>query len=374
MTITSILAIAIGLALTYTILSLIASSIKEGIANFLNLRGSQLQATLKAILTDDLIPAATAALQPPADSGNAAQANAGNAALDANANPVPAPTPAPVANPNPASASNLTTTAKPAFDAVYGHPLISSLGLKKMPSLVPTRNFTLALLAAIGKGRVAATVDDIKTDVAALPPNGRLRATLTALLSEAETDVDSAKAAIDAWFDNAMAILSAKYKALAQTILFVIGLVLAVALNVDTVQVVTALANSADLQGKITTMAQSIQLPAPTGTAPASTTPAADAAAVVNTPTQATTALIGQLQQLPIPMGWPTCPAGKDTCPGAFQGLMGELEKTPLAFLTRILGWLLTAAAISLGAPFWFDLLNQMVGRNTVPPPTTDGQ
>ena len=33
------------------------------------------------------------------------------------------------------------------------------------------------------------------------------------------------------------------------------------------------------------------------------------------------------------------------------------------------LGWLITAAAISLGAPFWFDTLNRfMVVRSTVKP------
>ena len=38
--------------------------------------------------------------------------------------------------------------------------------------------------------------------------------------------------------------------------------------------------------------------------------------------------------------------------------------------VVQILGWLLTAAAISLGAPFWFDLLNQFInlrGAGTKP-------
>jgi hypothetical protein len=35
----------------------------------------------------------------------------------------------------------------------------------------------------------------------------------------------------------------------------------------------------------------------------------------------------------------------------------------------RILGWVITGFAISLGAPFWFDLLNKiMVVRSTVKP------
>jgi hypothetical protein len=38
-------------------------------------------------------------------------------------------------------------------------------------------------------------------------------------------------------------------------------------------------------------------------------------------------------------------------------------------FLTKIVGWLLTAIAISLGAPFWFDMLNKIIiVRSTVKP------
>ena len=38
-------------------------------------------------------------------------------------------------------------------------------------------------------------------------------------------------------------------------------------------------------------------------------------------------------------------------------------------WLERVLGWLLTGCAVSLGAPFWFDLLNKfVVVRSTVKP------
>ena len=40
-------------------------------------------------------------------------------------------------------------------------------------------------------------------------------------------------------------------------------------------------------------------------------------------------------------------------CWGEFQK-----EKSPILHL---LGWLLTAAALSLGAPFWFDLLKKFI-------------
>jgi hypothetical protein len=59
---------------------------------------------------------------------------------------------------------------------------------------------------------------------------------------------------------------------------------------------------------------------------------------------------------LSLPVGWDR----KDprTVPADFWG-----------WLRKVGGWLLTAFAVSLGAPFWFDLLSRfMVVRATVKP------
>jgi hypothetical protein len=59
----------------------------------------------------------------------------------------------------------------------------------------------------------------------------------------------------------------------------------------------------------------------------------------------------------------------------AVQGRNESLGKLPIGWgsrvtsvawpdyplVTRFIGWLLTAVALSLGAPFWFDLLNKLV-------------
>ena len=43
-----------------------------------------------------------------------------------------------------------------------------------------------------------------------------------------------------------------------------------------------------------------------------------------------------------------------------------------LGWLERILGWTLTMIAVSLGAPFWFDILNKLVNiRNAGNKPAT---
>lgn len=43
------------------------------------------------------------------------------------------------------------------------------------------------------------------------------------------------------------------------------------------------------------------------------------------------------------------------------------------SWLLKILGWLLTAVAVSLGAPFWFDLLNKFISvRGSTKPKETN--
>ena len=62
-----------------------------------------------------------------------------------------------------------------------------------------------------------------------------------------------------------------------------------------------------------------------------------------------------------IPLGWP-CPNsrmenGETFCVFAKEGDERLPGPGPLP---RVIGWLLTIFAVSLGAPFWFDLMNRM--------------
>ena len=59
--------------------------------------------------------------------------------------------------------------------------------------------------------------------------------------------------------------------------------------------------------------------------------------------------LITQLQNLPVPLGWT-------------PELWHRSDLT--LWLLSLAGWLVTAFAISLGAPFWFDLLQKLLNIN----------
>ena len=59
-----------------------------------------------------------------------------------------------------------------------------------------------------------------------------------------------------------------------------------------------------------------------------------------------------------LPIGW-NCQV--KTADGSTDYWTCAKQAVPKLTLVQILGWLLTAAALTLGAPFWFDLLNQFI-------------
>jgi hypothetical protein len=55
--------------------------------------------------------------------------------------------------------------------------------------------------------------------------------------------------------------------------------------------------------------------------------------------------------------------------PKVAAGLQATFPQSWEGWLMKLLGWILTTIAVSLGAPFWFDMLNKvMVIRATVKP------
>ena len=75
-----------------------------------------------------------------------------------------------------------------------------------------------------------------------------------------------------------------------------------------------------------------------------------------------------KLNEVGFPIGW--SPAPQFSTPTASMEPYGTCG----AWLQMIFGWLITAVATMLGAPFWFDMLNKfMVIRSTVKPQEKSG-
>jgi len=229
---------------------------------------------------------------------------------------------------------------------------------------------------------------------------------LSAFIADAAGDPDKLRARIEEWFDDAMDRLSGIYKRFAQYFLLTLGLVIAATLNIDSVHMAIALWNQPALRAQIIAQVAA-KVPASNpravgGTqAPGTVTPVQSDAAQANN--AAVHDAIQQLQSLPLPIGRMYCasffgeplqtmPDPNAPCPNAPtnpNNLQGWLTwavswqdtSTYSEGWTRwnrwtLLGWVITGFAISLGAPFWFGLLQNIMNLRGAgaPPQRSDAQ
>lgn len=295
--------LAIGLGFVFLLLSLLASTIQEFIAAFFGLRARTLEEGVRNMLAGD----------------------------------------------------------EDVVAAFYKHPLIDSLyrgevkrgdlgkgGLRRTagPSYVSPRAFATFLLDAVapaeGKVNVFKTVEGATTTLPD-PIRGRLQA----LLDAAGNDLDGYRKAIEAWYDDTMARVSGWYKRKTQVILLVIGVVVVLALNANTLTIGTTLWRDQTVRAAVVQQANQ-GASQPTGNSPRERLNGA-ANDVAN------------VAKIRVPLGWSD---------GAKPKWRGS------GWATTIGGWLLTILAISLGAPFWFDALGRLSrlrssGKPETPLPAT---
>ena len=183
-------------------------------------------------------------------------------------------------------------------------------------------------------------------------------------------DPDKTRAFLESWFNSQMDRVAGWYKRSTHVILLIIGFLSAVALNVDAVAITKHLYRNDAVREVIVAHAQS----KPPATLSANSTPAAPPPPTDQS--QAMASQVGELRDYGFPIGWswqsqwptpdPQCALDTAATPGKPCALdtMGVS-----AILLMVFGWLVTAFGISLGAPFWFDVLNKfMVVRSTVKP------
>jgi hypothetical protein len=229
---------------------------------------------------------------------------------------------------------------------------------RALPSYIPTKNFALALMDIAARGpatdaastdsdTIRITTDSIRSNIANLNNPPVQRVMLTAL-DAAQGDLTKTQVYLENWYNSSMDRVSGWYRRSSQWVLFWIGLFVAVALNVNPLTVAAYLAHNDVARAAMTARAEA----------------AVKGAKFEASDYHAYYDAKSELDSLALPIGWnnghgmalrPQAPATKFD---VWNQLLGPL-----------LGWLLTAVAITLGAPFWFDILNKvMVIRSTVKP------
>jgi len=127
-----------------------------------------------------------------------------------------------------------------------------------------------------------------------------------------------------------MARVSGWYRRRVQLFIWIWALTTAILLNADTLQIVDRLWTDKTVRAAVVAQAQ-----APGQTAQQDLEQVADE--------------VGALSSLDVPLGWDFSDGGEQDTPGDVIGWLG-----------KIVGLLLTGAALTLGAPFWFDLLGKV--------------
>jgi hypothetical protein len=204
--------------------------------------------------------------------------------------------------------------------------------------------------AAAGVATPRLSVQTIRANVAQhITSVAVQRAVLTAI-DTAQGDFNTAVSNLEHWFDSAMDRVSGGYKRSTQWILFAIGVFAAVTLNINTFTIANR------LYGDKATRDTLVARAAAAGQTTAGGQGQSDAAYKDAR---------AELQSLNLPIGWSV---GLPQRNGTLSGT-APIDWKTLDWWATIGGWLITAFAGTLGAPFWFDVLNKiMVIRSTVKP------
>ncbi|WP_420636622.1 hypothetical protein [Candidatus Palauibacter sp.] len=220
-------------------------------------------------------------------------------------------------------------------ERLYGHPLVNTLAKgKKQPSYIGADTFASALVDLLAQDEdgnpVVAMEDEAAKLLDRLGDDSALKAPLRAMANVGAETVDDLRRQVAGWFDEGMNRVSGWYRRQTQLIIFAIGAFVAVSANASTVHVVQDVWRDDALRYAIAQEAVAV----------ASGTVSADSVQVADAILQS------------FPLGW----EGEDPF-----GLHDEVQNWGMwTWFSHLLGWLFTAAAVSLGAPFWFDLLSQV--------------
>ncbi len=333
------LEVAIGMALVYLLLSLFCTAINEAIAGILGSRAKNLEKGIKSLFTDGLKTRENT------------------------------------------SSDGKTIPAVALAEAIYDHGLVQSLYRStaserpsswynkrgsNLPSYIPARIFSSALfdLLFAGNGSSAASatagpsgnLSTMLSMLEDLPPSKGKQAIQT-LVNQAGGDIAKTRQAFETWYDDGMDRASGWYKRRTQLALFLIGLIVAVSLNVDSITIGRTLWVSPALRSYSVAAAEQY---------------ATDKSKTNTLPDKNAAEDLSVLKSLALPIGWDTkkYPWMAETGQGADYTQSFSIAN--LVFV--IAGWLLTAIAMTLGAPFWFDTLNRfMVVRSTIKPREKSG-
>ncbi|MFQ6028940.1 MAG: hypothetical protein ACE5Q6_15775, partial [Dehalococcoidia bacterium] len=234
-------------------------------------------------------------------------------------------------------------------DKVLRHPLIRQLARSKHgPSYVPSKSFALALFDRISSAPsvVDETIDTLKGKVANMP-EGSLKTILASHVNSAGGDIEKARENIEKWFDDSMERVSGWYTRKTRLVGLFLAIIVVVVVNADSLMISNTLAKNDALRDTLVEAASNPDFNE------------ANLKAEVDCKTSPDN-INCQIEKAAIPAGWDfpekfSAPAAEWPS-AAERGIPQGLE-----WVTKVVGLLITAVAVSLGAPFWFRFLGRLM-------------
>jgi len=239
---------------------------------------------------------------------------------------------------------------------VYAHPLVTSLTKpttldrllrrKPRPPYIPASVFASALMDSLVDTVAPDSPDrqklmaELGNVAISLPPEyDDLKRSLVTLIDSAAGDVGKIREALEKWFNDTMERVAGWYKRLAQKITVGIAVTIALVTNADMLMVANSL--YADSNTRVAVSAAAAE--AVRGALPGTNW---DTLVSVN-------AALTRVDLTTLPVGWQ-----------ADRRVAGDARAVPLSldgWLVKLAGIAFTVVAVSMGSPFWFNVLGNIV-------------
>jgi hypothetical protein len=235
------------------------------------------------------------------------------------------------------------------------------------PSYLSPSNFVSILVNILKeKDQAARQIDDL---INGLPEGSQLRSVLEQLRDEGHESLEAYKVRLEGWFSDVMGQVTGWYRRHMQFVTIMVGFGIAATLNADSIQIYQHLTNNADARLQMAEMARDyVEQRQAADTAVADGTSTQDVQTVVtvmvgdsaakNGATKVDT-LVEKIVTIKEMANRPEFAKTRNILGLGWQP--DDLNANLTDWLLRVFGWVITAFAISLGAPFWFDILKKIV-------------
>jgi len=252
---------------------------------------------------------------------------------------------------------------KKLFKDFFDHPLIKYMSsgiFYKTPSYISQENFSKTLIDILKKYDYPDSVSDLQKINKKLEELGKKEdgsewesdtvKLINSFLNDAKDDLDKFKESLEKWFNDTMDRASGWYKRQTQLIILITGFLLAIGFNINTFEIVSRLSKDKIARDQIVQISENYLKDRLVSESDSNTVKRLDSLVIsannlYKTDIEPVNNIIG--------LGWNSWSKFKD------------------GIWNSILGCFVTALAISLGAPFWFDIISKLVklrGTGTKPP------